>query len=130
MRDHYDEVKACGAEIVAIGMGERAAAAAFRDRERIPFPLLIDPGRRTYEEFGLRKGSLSDIIGPGVVRRGLRSLLQGNRITPPRQDPLQLGGAAVVRPGGVIELEHRNRTSADLIPIERLIAVLKIAHRP
>ena len=130
MRDRYDDVKACGGEIVAIGMGERPAAAAFRDRESIPFPLLVDHDGRTYEDFGLRKGSLREIIGPGVVWHGLRSLLEGNRITPPRQDPLQLGGAVVVGAGGVIEFEHRNRTSADLIPMEPLLAALKTAHRP
>lgn len=110
-------------------MGEPSVAAGFRDREHIPFPLLVDPEQQTYAAFGLRKGSLRDIVGPGVVWRALRSLGQGNRTAKPREDPLQLGGALLVAPGGTVIYEHRNFTSADLIPIDRLISILGAKHQ-
>lgn len=124
MRDRYEDLKSWGAEVAAIGMGEPYVAAGFRERERIPFPLLVDAGRQTYAALGLRRGSVKDILGPSVVWRALRSLGQGNKLAKAREDPLQLGGAVLVAPGGAVELEHHNRTSADLIPIDRLIAVL------
>lgn len=125
MRDRYEDLKSWGAEVIAIGMGEPSVAAGFRDRERIPFPLLVDAGRRTYAALGLRRGSLKDILGPGVVWRALRSLGQGNGLAKAREDPLQLGGAILVAPDGAVEFEHHNRTSADLIPVDRVIAVLQ-----
>ncbi len=108
-------------------MGSIQAAAGFRDEARIPFPLLVDDDKQSYRALDLKRGSPMQLLGPDVIARGVKSRLRGHRTARPRQDPLQLGGALVVAPGGEATFEHRNRTSADHAPIEAMLESIPTA---
>lgn len=124
MRDRYEEVKSKGAGLVAIGMGWPAAAADFRDRESIPFPLIVDHTKQTYRTLEMKRGRWVDIAGPRLLWRSTTSILGGNKQSRAKQDPLQLGGAAVVDARGELLYVHRSKDSSDNVPAEKLIAAL------
>ena len=126
MRRRYDEIKAKGAEVVAVGMGFPELAAEFRTKFRIPFPLLVDHGRVTYKSVGLARGSFNDVMGPAVVAKGAVEFVKGNlQALPPKgTDRMQLGGVAVVDKGGEVLLVHRSKTSADNIPVDTILEAL------
>ena len=111
--------------MAAIGMGTPAMAADFRDKKKVPFPLLVDSSKQTYKALGLGRGSTLEVAGPRVLARGLKALakgqMQGLTI---RQDPLQLGGAVVFDRGGRIKLVHRAGDSADNLPVQMLLDAL------
>lgn len=125
LRDRYEEFVSAGAEVVAIGMGAGQRARAFKEEMQIPFPLLVDRTRETYRLLELERGSWGDVVGPKVWVKGLKSLGGGNAQRWPQEDPRQLGGAAVVLRGGQLAFAHRARSSADNVPVDRLLEALR-----
>lgn len=126
MRGRYEEFEAKGANVAAIGMGLTAMAADFRDKQDIPFPLLVDRGRETHRALELKRGNLLDVAGPKQVVRGIKSLLTGNAQgrPAPKQDVLQLGGALVVAPGGEVLYRHQATGAEDNAPVDDLLNAL------
>ncbi len=126
MRDRYEEFQSKGAEVAAIGMGLTAMAADFKQKQDIPFPLLVDRRRETHRAFELTRGNLLDVVGPKQVARGIKSLLTGKvpGRPAPKQDVLQLGGAMVVAPGGEVLYAHRATGAEDNAPADELLDAL------
>ncbi len=105
-------------------MGDAAEARAFAAGRHMPFPLLVDGDKDSYEMLGFERAGLATVIGPRVWRHGLVSLFKGHGIAAPRQDALQLGGAAVLRPDGTIAYRHQAASSSDNAPVDDLISAL------
>jgi peroxiredoxin len=123
LRDREDEIKAAGAELTVIGMGATKTASDFKNKNRLPFRLLIDKKKRTYRLLGLEQGSLADVAGPKVWMSGAKSVIRHGQGLP-KEDPLQLGGAMVIASNGEVLLVHRSKTSADNLPIDDLVEAL------
>jgi hypothetical protein len=121
LRDRQDEIEAKGARVAAIGMGRPDMAAFFRDQFDIPFTLLVDHDKETYKALGIKKGTWFQISGPQNWPRFARAFLTGKGIAKPEQDVLQLGGLAIVEPGGEISFIHRSEASSDNLPIDDLL---------
>lgn len=126
MRDRYEEFEAKGARVAAIGMGLTAMAADFKDKQEIPFTLLVDRHRETHRAFELQRGNLFEIVGPKQVLRGVKGFVTGTSAgrPAPKQDVLQLGGALVVAPGGKVLYEHHARSADDNAPVDELLDAL------
>ncbi len=107
-------------------MGLTAMAADFKEKQSIPFALLVDRRRETHQAFELQRGKLLDVVGPKQVVTGVKSLLTGNSQgrPAPKQDVLQLGGALVVAPGGKVLYRHRATGAEDNAPVDDLLAAL------
>ncbi len=73
---------------------------------------VADAERRLYEAFGRRRGSLREVLGPGVLLRGLGAAARGHLIGRVIGDPAQLGGTIVVEAPRVL-WRHDPATSAD-----------------
>jgi len=99
-------------------------AAHFKDEFEIPFTLLVDHDKRTYKALAIQRASAWNIYGPPVWVNGLRSIVKHpNKI--PKQDPFQLGGAAVVDKSGEILYLYRSRASSDIPPIDEVLSTLQ-----
>lgn len=109
---------------MAIGMGSLAMAADFRDKQSIPFPLLVDQDRESHRLVDIKRGRLMDVAGPKVWRKAARNIASGIRQSLPKQDALQLGGALVVGPAGEVRYQHGAKTSSDNAPVSDLLAAL------
>lgn len=125
LRERYEEFQARGADVAAIGMGTPEMAADFRDKKSVPFPLLVDTTKQTYKALELGRASTMDLLGPRVWGRGLKAYLKGeHQGLTIKQDPTQLGGAAVLARGGETVLLHRARDAADNLPVEELLRAI------
>ena len=124
MRGDYDEFQSRGAEIAAIGMGRPDMAAYFKEQFEIPFRLLVDQDQATYRAVEIRRGNQWEVAGPHVWLRYAKGLLTGKGVSFPKQDPLQMGGVAVVETDGKVLFMHRGETSADNAPVEKLLEAL------
>lgn len=124
LRDHEGEIRARGARLVAIGLGDRAYARAFRDETGIAFPLLVDEARAAYRAAGLGSASLLHLLrrDNAVARRRARAA--GHRQHRTGRHPFQLGGSLVLGPGDVDRFVHASRTFGDTAPLRDLIAAL------
>lgn len=125
MRDRQGEIEAYGVRVVAIGMGRPDMAAYFRDQFEIPFTLLVDHEKETYRALGIKKGSWFQVSGPHNWPRFARAFLSGQGLAKPKQDPLQMGGLAIVEPGGEISYIFRSEASSDNLPIDDLLEEMR-----
>lgn len=87
----------------------------------VPFPVLVDRDRRSYDGWGLRRASFSDIwLDPNLYKQYARLLLSGERLRTRGRDPRQLGGDFVVGPDGRL-VYARPQERDDRPPVGELV---------
>jgi peroxiredoxin len=125
VRERYDEVRAAGGEVVAVGTGDVRYAAAFVAEERVPFPVVVDDD-----------GAAARLVGAGrMTPRGLvaalpgsrRAWRAGHRLHRSGRRVTQLGATLVVGPGDVVRYAHLDRHTADHAPLDDVLAALREA---
>lgn len=123
LRDHVEEIRSKGAELVVVGNGSAEQAARFAEERKLDFPLLTDPGRRVYKAAGLRRG-LGATFNPSALKSAARAMGAGHRQGTVQGDAWQQGGAFVIAPGGEILFAHRDRSGGDHPDPRDLVAAL------
>ena len=77
-RDSWQSVKARGVKVFGVNPGSAASHGRFRKKFDLPFPLLIDSGRKVatlYQANGIIVKRTVYLIGPdGVIRLGRRGM--------------------------------------------------------
>lgn len=86
-------------------------------------PAVADPEGQFFDAFGLRRGSLVELLGPRVWLRALRAFTRGHFVGKPSGDTLRMPGAMLVR-DGMILWEHRARHAGDQPDLEQVYASL------
>lgn len=108
-----------------IGLGRPDQAVAFCGRRRVPFACLTSPDRSAHRAFGLRRGTVNQVAGPGLWLPWLRNQVTGNPQGRFGQgDVAQLSGTFVVDTAGVIRYAHRGRRADDNPPNDAVLAAL------
>ena len=125
MRRRHHEIKGFHADVVAISFEplERLMTEA-RDLG-LPFPVLSDPHRKTYRDYGLSKGSLREVYNVKAGWGYLKLLLRGRRFRFVRSDLRQFGGDFVIDMEGSVRFAYKCRGPQDAPSVEQLISVLK-----
>ena len=124
MRGHEQEFQKKGARLIAIGLGGRNYAQAFREDTGIQFPLLIDSDRKAYGTLELKKASLLHLFRKDNLKARKRAKAGGHRQHKLGKDPLQLGGSFVFAPGNVDRFVHVSETFGDNASPEQILAAL------
>ena len=129
MQGRIAEFEQRGAQVIAVGQGTGAEAAAAARRHRITYPVLGDPGHQSYRTLGLgRTGWWGLTFAPfledlrGSVENLRRADLRAS--ANPRSDVRRLGGALVVDASGRIRFLHRSQTTTDVPKTATLLAAL------
>ena len=110
--------------MVAIGMGIPAMAADFKEKQDVPFMVLVDSKKETYEALELRRGNMWDVAGPPAWIRFGKGILGGHGVARAEQDVYQLAGTAVVDTHGSLLFLQRAQSSADNARVEDVLAAL------
>jgi peroxiredoxin len=125
LRGRYDEITGRGAEVVAVGTGDVRYAAAFRDDEHIPFPVLVDDDAEAARAASIRRvGPLTLLFDPRSIGGARRAWRHGYRIHKSGKRVNQLGATFVIGPGPVVRYEHLDSHTADHAPLEAVLAAL------
>jgi methylphosphotriester-DNA--protein-cysteine methyltransferase len=124
LREYEQSFRQRGANLAAIGLGDRTYARLFREETGITFALLIDAERLAYHAAGLRNANLLHMLRTDNKTARDRARSSGHRQHKLGQNPFQLGGSFVFGPGNVDRYLHISRTFGDNAPIEDLLAVL------
>ena len=103
-------------------MGASETARRFKHKYELPFTVLVDKKRESYRMLGLKRGSVSDVMGPRVWAKGIKSVVKNGQGVP-KEDPYQLGGVAIVKDGKVTFV-HRSETSSDNLSTQALLEAL------
>ena len=126
MRDRYDEIRKAGAEVVAIGTGNRRFGRSFAEDYAIPYPVLVDDGAEAARAASIERVGPFGLFRPDSYAGTLRAWRAGHRIGMSGKRVGQLGATFVVGPGETVHFAHRDRHSADHAPIDRVLAALPV----
>src|SRR5262245_33154756 len=128
MQQAYPALQARGAQVVAIGQGTAAEAEDVCRTMGATYPCLGDPGKASYQAFGLPRGGWREILlepmraGNEAMRKGHRVSIRGSLMR--HSDWFQLPGLAVVDRAGIVRYLHRARHAGDLPPTADVVAAL------
>lgn len=123
LNERRSEIETTGAQLIAIGSGHARWARAFIEDEGVEFPVYVDPGTRSYEHFGMKKG-MFEVFNPKSVRHSRRARAQGFTQSRVKGDGYQNGGVVVVDPSGEIIYRHVEQEAGDLADLDEVIAAL------
>jgi peroxiredoxin len=124
LREHYDEIRDQGAEVVAIGTGDRAYAARFVTDENVPFPVLVDDGADAARAAAVRRTTPWGLFNPRSFPGARRARKAGHRVHKSGARVTQLGATFVVGPGDRVRYEHVDTHTADHAPLDQVLAAL------
>ena len=121
MRAHEQAFRDRGANLAAIGLGDRNYARRFREETGIAFPLLIDERRLAFRAAGLRSANLLHMLRSENKTARERARGAGYRQHKLGSNPFQLGGSFVFGPGNIDRCSHVSRTFGDNMAVEALL---------
>jgi len=125
LRQQYGDIRAKGAEVVAISFEPRDRLFQLTRQLQLPFPILSDPERDVYAAYSLDQGSLLKLFSPKTVWTYVKHFAKGRRYEHAASDWKQLGGDFILGEDGTVLYEHRGRTPADRPTIASLIEKLE-----
>lgn len=118
-----EDIRAKGAELVAIGSGNAEQAKWFIEADDIEFPVFIDTKLRSYQAANLAR-SRRAVFGLRPAAGGLRRMLRGNSNRGVKGDVWQQGGVMVIHPTDGILFAHRNEHLEDMADLDQVLAAL------
>ena len=128
MRRYEPEFQALGAQVLYISAANPERASWYARDLGLTAPVLLDPERRVYREYGLRESLRGSALSPGVWMSYARLLASGRRVPGggrPTENPLQMGADFIVGPDGRIVYAYCSAHSADRPDVSTLLAIVR-----
>jgi hypothetical protein len=126
LRDRYAEIQALGAEVVVIGTGDVRYARDFVEKDRIPFPVLVDDDAQAAAAADVERAGLLQMFAPNSFGPTLRAWRAGFRIGRPGRRVDQMGATFVVSPRPERLLyQHHDAHPADHAPMNAIFDALR-----
>lgn len=120
-----DELKRLNTTVLVFSFSANTEAARSWLKETCPsFTMLLDPERKVYRAYGLKRSWLRtwNLLAAWDY---IKLLFVGQRIRGIEADPHQLGGDFIVDTRGVLRMAYRSRVATDFPPVSDLLALLK-----
>jgi peroxiredoxin len=124
LRERYDEIQSLGADIVAVGTGDRRYAEAFVRDERIPFLVLVDDDASAAHAASLRTLNWYQLLHPRTWKASRETSKRGYHVHKAGKRVRQIGATFVIGAGDRVRYEHMDSDSTDHAPIEQVLAAL------
>ena len=119
-----DELKRLNATVLVISFSNSTEAARAWLKEICPsFTMLLDPERKVYRSYGLKRSWLR-VLNPPAAWDYIKLLLSGQPVRRIEADPYQLGGDFIVDTQGFLRLAYRSRVATDFPSMADLLAIL------
>ena len=124
MRDKADDFTKAEARVLLVGMGSPKGSKEFLKRFEVPFPMVCDPDRKLYDDYGLKRMGILGFLSPSLALKSLSAVAQGNLVGMPEGDVKQLAGVFIIDVSGVVLFRHLSADPADFPPAEDVLAAL------
>jgi peroxiredoxin len=124
LRDANDKIAAAGAEIVAIGTGDKNYAAAFVRETGSPFLVLVDDDARAAHAASVRTASWYGLLHPTTWKTSIDTWRDGHRVHKAGKRVKQLGATFVLGPGDQVRYSHVDADSTDHAPVDAVLTAL------
>ena len=103
-------------------MPDELAAELFRKYRLDDVGRISDSDRRLYQAFGLKRGTVGQVMGPRTWWRGFKAAIAGHRVGKPVGDIYQMSGAFLVADGTIVR-RFESKHSGDLPDYVQLATV-------
>jgi peroxiredoxin len=132
LAQRYDDIRARGADVIAIIPTDAINAGRFARSMRLPYQVVCDMPRRAFAAFGLYETTIGELAQPEVVLRTARQFARGNLpvVNPFSSSLTQLGGVFIIGSDGVVKLGHAATPVFTYPAIDTCLAVLDSLHEP
>lgn len=110
--------------LVFISHGDLAAVREFKRMFAPEHRFVSDPGMELYVTFGMKKGSVGQMLSPVVLFKGFQAIRTGNHQTKANQDPWVLGGWVLIEVGGAPSLVHPTNEASEMLTKEDALRLL------
>lgn len=112
------------ANIVFVSMAKVEETNNFREKMEAPQLMISDPLKTVYEQFGLKRGSFSQMFNSTTFKRGFEAMSGGNRVGAPVGDPWMLAGTFIINTKGEVVFSHFSRDASDNLSGEMIVQKL------
>jgi peroxiredoxin len=125
----YGDLRALGAEALAVSFTPPGRVAAYLRAHPLPFPAVSDPERAAYLALSLGRASWASFLRLNVLARYLKLMFRGWRPQAPEkgEDVLQLGGDFVIDAAGRLAYAYRSPVATDRPPARELLEAVRAA---
>jgi peroxiredoxin len=124
LRERYDEITNLGADIVAVGTGDRRYAEAFVGDTRIPFLVLVDDDASAAHAASLRTLNWFQLLHPRTWKATRETSKRGYHVHKAGKRVKQIGATFVIGAGDRVRYEHMDADSTDHADIDEVVAAL------
>ncbi len=125
MRERYDEITGLGADVVAIGTGDRSYTGAFVRDERIPFLVLVDDGAVAAHAASVQTLNWFQLLHPRTWKATRETSKRGHHVHKAGKRVRQIGATFVIGARDRVRYEHLDADTTDHAPIEEVVAALR-----
>ena len=125
MRERYDTITSLGAEVVAIGTGDRRYAEAFVREEKIPFLVLVDDDAAAADAASLPTLNWFQLLHPRTWKATRETSKRGYHVHKAGARVRQIGATFVIGAGDRVRYEYLDANSTDHAPLDEVVAVLR-----
>ncbi len=110
---HQTELQAAGLRLAAVGIGEPKHAQRYCGTLAPSVTCLTNKTLEAYKAFGLKQGSVGQLMGPAVLAAGARAASHGHTQGETTGNAFMLGGVFVIDQGGVIRFADYDEYAGD-----------------
>jgi peroxiredoxin len=125
LRDRDDEIRSLGADIVAIGTGDRRYAEAFTRDEGIPFLVLVDDDASAARAASVKTLDWFGLLHPRTWKATRETSKRGHHVHKAGKRVRQIGATFVIGAGDRVRYEHLDVDSTDHADIDEVLAALR-----
>ena len=128
MGEAYEEVRAAGADVVAVFQYQGTDTRDFCREHETPFDCLGDPEIEGYRAVGLGEGGLKEYLGLQTVGPTVKAALEGHFVGSPQGGDVSIQPATfVVGRDGRVLYAHYNEDAPDNAPNDEVLEALSRA---
>ncbi len=110
-------------DIAVVSFGSPQLATMWMQETCVDFPILLDPDRVTYGDYGFYRSILRS-WGPKTFVTYVKLLISGRKWRGIQGDSAQLGGDVIIDANSIIRYIHRSMDPSDRPSVETLLRVL------
>jgi len=125
LRSKLPQLEQTGCQLVLVGMGKPEESELFIKNSGVTWPMICDPGRQLYRNFGLKMATPLELFSPSVAFKAVTAMVQGHSVGLPVGDIRQLPGVFIIDTAGRIVYRYVAKDPADHPDAEIVLTALK-----
>ena len=118
-----EEIERLNGRIVAVSFGTPYWANAWLEETQAPFPVWLDPEKKSYALYGLSR-SARGAWGVKNLWFYAQALARGQKLQGNRGETDQMGGNFIIDSQGIVRFAYPSQDPTDRPPISQLIEIL------